>query len=40
MADYTPKSILLTGGCGFIGSHVCKFLVSKAGSCGFGGGAA
>ena len=27
-ADYVPHNILLTGGCGFIGSHVCKFLVS------------
>jgi nucleoside-diphosphate-sugar epimerase len=25
--DYVPHNILLTGGCGFIGSHVCKFLV-------------
>ncbi len=26
---YTPQNILLTGGCGFIGSHVCKYLVSS-----------
>ena len=24
---YLPQNILLTGGCGFIGSHVCKYLV-------------
>ena len=27
ISDYVPHNILLTGGCGFIGSHVCKFLV-------------
>jgi hypothetical protein len=26
---YTPKSILLTGGAGFIGSHVAVLLVQK-----------
>ncbi len=24
---YLPQNVLLTGGCGFIGSHVCKYLV-------------
>jgi hypothetical protein len=27
--DYTPRSILLTGGCGFIGSHVATLLTTK-----------
>lgn len=27
--DYKPKSILLTGGCGFIGSHVAILLATK-----------
>jgi hypothetical protein len=27
--DYTPRSILLTGGCGFIGSHVAILLTTK-----------
>jgi FlaA1/EpsC-like NDP-sugar epimerase len=27
---YTPKNILITGACGFIGSHVCKTLVNGA----------
>ena len=27
--DYQPKVILLTGGAGFIGSHVCRYLVNK-----------
>lgn len=27
--DYTPQSILLTGGCGFIGSHVAILLANK-----------
>lgn len=26
---YTPKSILVTGGAGFIASHVTKLLVTK-----------
>ena len=25
--EYAPHNILLTGGCGFIGSHVIRFLV-------------
>ena len=32
---YTPKNILITGACGFIGSHVCKTLVIKADPCEF-----
>jgi hypothetical protein len=27
--DYVPRSILLTGGCGFIGSHVAILLAKK-----------
>lgn len=27
--SYTPKTILLTGGAGFIGSHVARLLVNK-----------
>ena len=27
--DYVPRSILLTGGCGFIGSHVAILLATK-----------
>jgi len=27
--EYVPKSLLLTGGAGFIGSHVCNYFTSK-----------
>jgi UDP-glucose 4,6-dehydratase len=29
MDDYVPKNILLTGGAGFIGSHVAILLITK-----------
>jgi UDP-glucose 4,6-dehydratase len=32
-SEYTPRSILLTGGAGFIGSHVCAHLVAKYPGC-------
>ena len=28
-ADFTPKNVLFTGGCGFIGSHALRLLVLK-----------
>ena len=28
-AAYAPRNILLTGGAGFVGSHVCTLLCSK-----------